>query len=91
MPAEGRRTTTLWGARVNLSVAGSRFWLLARADCLRFLIPFVILPPPVTAAARWDRGGGDGARGGGREGDEVGMGVTILGSILGTIWGKPLY
>jgi hypothetical protein len=47
--AEARRTTTPWGAQVNLPDAGSRFWLLMRADCLRFLIPFVILPPPATA------------------------------------------
>jgi hypothetical protein len=71
---------------VNLPVVGSRFWLLAWADCSRFLIPFIILPAPATAVARGDQGGGDGARGGGSGGDEVGMcddfgdglGVTAL-------------
>jgi hypothetical protein len=71
--AEGWHNTTLSGARVNLPVAGSRFWLLAWADCSWFLIPFVILPPLATVATQGDRGGGGGARSGGSVGDEVGM------------------
>jgi hypothetical protein len=76
---------------VYLPVTMSRFWLLARADYLRFLIiPLIILPPPATAAARGVQGGGDSARGGGSGGDEVGMGVTKLGTNWMTIWGKQL-
>jgi hypothetical protein len=52
-PAEARRTTTPWGARVNLPVLGSRFWLLARSDYSRFFTAFVIFQSPVTAAVQW--------------------------------------
>jgi hypothetical protein len=50
--AEARRTTTPWEARVNLSVLGSRFWLLTRSDCSRLFTAFVIFQSPVTAAAQ---------------------------------------
>jgi hypothetical protein len=88
--AEGRRSTTLSGARVNLPVAGSHFLLLARANGSRFLIPFVISPPPpATAAARRDRGGGDGARSGGSGGDEVSDDFgDDPGEIALCIWGE---
>jgi hypothetical protein len=50
--AEARRTTTPWGARVNLPVLGSHFWLLARSDCSWFFTAFVIFQSPATAAAQ---------------------------------------
>jgi hypothetical protein len=90
--AEGRRSTTPSGARVNLPVTGSRFWLLMWADCSRFLIHFIISPPPsapATAVARRDRGGGDGARGGGSGGDEVSDDFgDDLGETTLYIWGE---
>jgi hypothetical protein len=50
--AEAWRTTTQWGARVNLSVLGSRFWLIARSNCSRLFTAFVIFQSSATAAAQ---------------------------------------
>jgi hypothetical protein len=84
--AEGSRTTTPPGAGMNLPVAGSRFWFVARSDCSRFLILFAlfaIFTPPATPTGRGEQGGaGGGGRGCGSGGDEVWM-VTILGTIGG--------
>jgi hypothetical protein len=37
---------------VNLPVLGSRFWLLTRSDCSRFLTDFVIFQSPATTAVQ---------------------------------------
>jgi hypothetical protein len=50
--AEAPRTTTPWGAWVNLPVLGSRFWLLVHSDCSRFFTTFVTFQSPATAVAQ---------------------------------------